>query len=219
MCLPIFGAAGAALLGTTGATTGALASTGVIAQAVGTMSVLGPLAQGMLTIGAQSQQASMQAKAQERATIAENARYSQQVSAMRKQQATESLRLAQEVSAANRASMEAMARKEVAAAEGGISLGSASFLAEMRDLERQVGEHNYAIQQNQYLADQAYEMRARDLGLQAQQNYININKPIATPNVLGTMLSATSTSLGNYADAKRLQTSQLPSAPTTTINP
>ena len=218
MCLPIFGAAGAALLGTTGATTGALASTGVIAQAVGTMSVLGPLAQGMLTIGAQGQQASMQAEAQKRATIAENARYSQQASAMRKQQATESLRLAQEVSAANRASMEAMARKEVSAAEGGISLQSASFLSEMRDLERQVGEHNYAIQQNQYLADQAYDMRARDLGLQTQQNYININKPIATPNVLGTMLGAATTSLGTYADAKQLQARQLPSAPKTPTN-
>ena len=210
MCLPVFGVVGQALLG------GAASSS--VATAAGAMSLLGPLAQGMLTIGAQGQQASMQAEAQKRATIAENARYSQQVSAMRKQQATESLRLAQEVSAANRASMEAMARKEVSAAEGGISLQSASFLSEMRDLERQVGEHNYAIQQNQYLADQAYDMRARDLGLQTQQNYININKPIATPNVLGTMLGAATTSLGTYADAKQLQARQLPSAPTTTTD-
>ena len=210
MCLPVFAPLGTALLGGT--------VTGTAAAAAGTMSILGPLAQGMLTIGAQRQQASMQAEAQKRATIAENARYSQQVSAMRKQQATESLRLAQEVSAANRASMEAMARKEVAAAEGGISLESASFLSEMRDLERQVGEHNYAIQQNQYLADQAYNMRARDLGLQTQQNYININKPIATPNVLGTMLGAATTSLGNLAGAKQLQARQLPSAPTTTTS-
>ena len=210
MCLPLFGAVGTALLGGT--------VTGTAATAAGAMSLLGPLAQGMLTIGAQGQQASMQAEAQKRATIAENARYSQQVSAMRKQQATESLRLAQEVSAANRASMEAMARKEVSAAEGGISLQSASFLSEMRDLERQVGEHNYAIQQNQYLADQAYDMRARDLGLQTQQNYININKPIATPNVLGTMLGAATTSLGNFSDAKQLQARQLPSAPTTTTS-
>ena len=208
MCLPVFAPLGTALLGGT--------VTGTAAAAAGTMSILGPLAQGMLTIGAQGQQASMQAEAQKRATIAENARYSQQVSAMRKQQATESLRLAQEVSAANRASMEAMARKEVSAAEGGISLQSASFLSEMRDLERQVGEHNYAIQQNQYLADQAYDMRARDLGLQTQQNYININKPIATPNVLGTMLGAATTSLGTYSDAKRLQARQLSSAPPTT---
>ena len=173
------------------------------------MAIFGPLAQGMLTIGAQKQQASMQAEAQKRATIAENARYNHQASAMRKQQATESLRLAQEVSAVNRASMEAMARKEVAAAEGGISLQSGSFLAEMRDLEKQVGEHNYATQQNQYLADQAYEMRARDLGLMSQQNYVNINKPIAAPNVLGTMLGAATQSLGNYTGAKRMQTRQM----------
>jgi len=105
--------------------------------------------------------------------------------------------------------MEAMARKEVAAAEGGISLQSGSFLAEMRDLEKQVGEHNYATQQNQYLADQAYEMRARDLGLMSQQNYVNINKPIAAPNVLGTMLGAATQSLGNYTGAKRMQTRQM----------
>ena len=185
------------------------AVTGGAAAAAGTMAIFGPLAQGMLTIGAQKQQASMQAEAQKRATIAENARYNHQASAMRKQQATESLRLAQEVSAVNRASMEAMARKEVAAAEGGISLQSGSFLAEMRDLEKQVGEHNYATQQNQYLADQAYEMRARDLGLMSQQNYININKPIAAPNVLGTMLGAATQSLGNYTGAKRMQTRQM----------
>ena len=207
MCLPMLAPLGTALLG--GAVTGGAAA------AAGTMAIFGPLAQGMLTIGAQGQQASMQAKVQRRATIAENARYSQQVSAMRTQQATESLRLAQEVSAANRASMEAMARKEVAAAEGGISLQSGSFLAEMRDLERQVGEHNFAIEQNQYLADQAYDMRARDLGLQTQQNYLNINKPVATPNVLGTMLGAATTSLGTYADAKQFQARQLPSAPKT----
>jgi len=185
------------------------AVTGGAAAAAGTMAIFGPLAQGMLTIGAQKQQASMQAEAQKRATIAENARYNHQASAMRQQQATESLRLAQEVSAVNRASMEAMARKEVAAAEGGISLQSGSFLAEMRDLEKQVGEHNYATQQNQYLADQAYEMRARDLGLMSQQNYVNINKPIAAPNVLGTMLGAATQSLGNYTGAKRMQTRQM----------
>jgi len=185
------------------------AVTGGAAAAAGTMAIFGPLAQGMLTIGAQKQQASMQAEAQKRATIAENTRYNHQASAMRQQQATESLRLAQEVSAVNRASMEAMARKEVAAAEGGISLQSGSFLAEMRDLEKQVGEHNYATQQNQYLADQAYEMRARDLGLMSQQNYVNINKPIAAPNVLGTMLGAATQSLGNYTGAKRMQTRQM----------
>jgi len=201
MCLPMLAPLGTALLG--GAVTGGAAA------AAGTMAIFGPLAQGMLTIGAQKQQASMQAEAQKRATIAENARYNHQASAMRKQQATESLRLAQEVSAVNRASMEAMARKEVAAAEGGISLQSGSFLAEMRDLEKQVGEHNYATQQNQYLADQAYEMRARDLGLMSQQNYININKPIAAPNVLGTMLGAATQSLGNYTGAKRMQTRQM----------
>ena len=201
MCLPMLAPLGTALLG--GAVTGGAAA------AAGTMAIFGPLAQGMLTIGAQKQQASMQAEAQKRATIAENARYNHQASAMRKQQATESLRLAQEVSAVNRASMEAMARKEVAAAEGGISLQSGSFLAEMRDLEKQVGEHNYATQQNQYLADQAYEMRTRDLGLMSQQNYVNINKPIAAPNVLGTMLGAATQSLGNYTGAKRMQTRQM----------
>ena len=201
MCLPMLAPLGTALLG--GAVTGGAAA------AAGTMAIFGPLAQGMLTIGAQKQQASMQAEAQKRATIAENARYNHQASAMRQQQATESLRLAQEVSAVNRASMEAMARKEVAAAEGGISLQSGSFLAEMRDLEKQVGEHNYATQQNQYLADQAYEMRARDLGLMSQQNYVNINKPIAAPNVLGTMLGAATQSLGNYTGAKRMQTRQM----------
>lgn len=201
MCLPMLAPLGTALLG--GAVTGGAAA------AAGTMAIFGPLAQGMLTIGAQKQQASMQAEAQKRATIAENARYNHQASAMRKQQATESLRLAQEVSAVNRASMEAMARKEVAAAEGGISLQSGSFLAEMRDLEKQVGEHNYASQQNQYLADQAYSMRARDLGLMSQQNYVNINKPIAAPNVLGTMLGAATQSFGNYAGATRMQTQQM----------
>ena len=201
MCLPMLAPLGTALLG--GAVTGGAAA------AAGTMAIFGPLAQGMLTIGAQKQQASMQAEAQKRATIAENARYNHQASAMRQQQATESLRLAQEVSAVNRASMEAMARKEVAAAEGGISLQSGSFLAEMRDLEKQVGEHNYATQQNQYLADQAYEMRARDLGLMSQQNYVNINKPIAAPNVLGTMLGAATQSLENYTGAQRMQTRQM----------
>ena len=201
MCLPMLAPLGTALLG--GSVTGGAAA------AAGTMAIFGPLAQGMLTIGAQKQQASMQAEAQKRATIAENTRYNHQASAMRQQQATESLRLAQEVSAVNRASMEAMARKEVAAAEGGISLQSGSFLAEMRDLEKQVGEHNYATQQNQYLADQAYEMRARDLGLMSQQNYVNINKPIAAPNVLGTMLGAATQSLGNYTGAQRMQTRQM----------
>jgi len=202
MCLPIFGAAGAALLGTTGATTGALASTGVIAQAVGTASVLGPLAQGMLTFGAQSQQASMQRQAQKRAAIAENARYAAQVSATRRQQAADALRVAQEVQQVNRASIEAMARKQVAAGEAGISPESASYLAEMRDLERQVAQHSYAFQQRQALADESFELRARDLGLQSQQNLINIDRPVERPSFLGTALQSTLGSLSAYSTAK-----------------
>lgn len=195
MCLPVFGAVGQALLG------GAASSS--VATAAGAMSLLGPLAQGMLTIGAQGQQASMQAEAQRRASIAENARYMAQVAATRKQQAADALRVAQEVGQAKRASMEAIARKEVAAAEGGISLASGSYLAEIRDLERQVAEHSYALEQRQFLSDQAYEMRARDLGLQTQQNYISINRPIEQPNLLGTALTSTLNSMEAYSVAKQ----------------
>lgn len=200
MCLPLaFGAAGSALLG------GNVAATSLLAKAVGTASVLGPVAQGMLSFGAQAQQARMQAKAQKRASIAENARYMAQVSATRQQQAADALRVAQEVREANRASMEAMARKQVAAGEAGVSTESASYLAEMRDLERQVAEHSFAFEQRQYLADQSYELRARDLGLQTQQNFININRPIDQPDFLGTALTSALGSLSAYAGAERQQ--------------
>ena len=115
-----------------------MAATSLLAKSVGTASILGPIAQGMLSFGAQAQQARMQAEAQKRASIAENARYMAQISATRQQQASDALRVAQEVQQANRASMEAMARKQVAACAAGISTESASYLAEMRDLERQV---------------------------------------------------------------------------------
>lgn len=187
----------------TGATSGALATT------VGAMSTFGPLAQGLLSFGAQSAQAGAQAEMQKRASIAENARYTQQVAATRKQQATDALRTAQEVSRANRASMEAMARKQVAAGEAGISAESASFLAEMRDLERQVAEHSYAYQQNQYLSDQAYQMRIQDMGLQSQQNLISINKPIERPDFLSTMIGAGTQSIKNAAFATQLKTKQI----------
>lgn len=200
MCLPLaFGAAGSALLG------GNVAATSLLAKAVGTASVLGPLAQGMLSFGAQSQQASMQRQAQRRAALAENARYMAQVSATRQQQAADALRVAQEVREANRASMEAMARKQVAAGAAGISTESASYLAEMRDLERQVAEHSFAFEQRQALADQSYELRARDLGLQTQQNFININRPIDQPDFLGTALTSALESLDAYAGAQRQQ--------------
>ena len=204
MCLPALAPIGAALLGTTGTT--AAAST--LAAAVGTTTVLSPMASGLLGFAAQSGQAKAQAQMQRRASIAENARQAQQVSAMRQQQATESLRLAQEASRANRVSMEAMARKQVAAGEAGISAESASYLAEMRDLERQVAEHNYVLSQNRYLADQAYELQARDIGLASQQNLININRPINRPDFISTMLGATTQSLQNYGYGIDLKTRQ-----------
>ena len=204
MCLPLaFGAAGSALLG------GNVAATSLLAKSVGTASILGPIAQGMLSFGAQAQQARMQAEAQKRASIAENARYMAQISATRQQQAADALRVAQEVQQANRASMEAMARKQVAAGEAGISAESASFLAEMRDLERQVAEHSYAYQQNQYLSDQAYQMRIQDMGLQSQQNLISINKPIERPDFLSTMIGAGTQSIKNAAFATQLKTKQI----------
>ncbi len=197
MCLPLaFGAAGSALLG------GNVAATSLLAKSVGTASILGPIAQGMLSFGAQAQQARAQAEAQKRASIAENARYMAQISATRQQQAADALRVAQEVQQANRASMEAMARKQVAAGAAGISTESASYLAEMRDLERQVAEHSFAFEQRQALADQSYELKARDLGLQTQQNFININRPIDQPDFLGTALTSALGSLESYSKAK-----------------
>lgn len=197
MCLPLaFGAAGKALLG------GNVAATSLLAKSVGTASILGPIAQGMLSFGAQAQQARAQAEAQKRASIAENARYMAQISATRQQQAADALRVAQEVQQANRASMEAMARKQVAAGAAGISPESASYLAEMRDLERQVAEHSFAFEQRQALADQSYELKARDLGLQTQQNFININRPIDQPDFLGTALTSALGSLDAYSTAK-----------------
>lgn len=199
MCLPAFAPIGAALLGTTGT----VAAGGLAAAATGTMSVLGPLAQGMLSFGAQAQQAKMQEEAQRRATIAENARYMAQVSATRQQQAADALRVAQEVSQAKRASLEAFARKQVAAGEAGISQESASYLAEIRDLERQVAEHSYALEQREFLSAQSYELRARDLGLQTQQNYININRPIDQPDFLGTALTSALGAVDAYSTGKQ----------------
>jgi hypothetical protein len=101
--------------------------------------------------------------------------------------------------------MEAMARKQVAAGAAGISTESASYLAEMRDLERQVAEHSFAFEQRQSLADQSYELKARDLGLQTQQNFININRPIDQPDFLGTALTSALGSLESYSKAKNRQ--------------
>ena len=142
---------------------------------------------------------------QRRATLAENARYSAQVSAMRQQQAADALRVAQEVQQANRASMEAAARKQVAAGEAGVGTESASYLAEMRDLERQVAEHSFALAQSQALSERSYEMRARDMGLQTQQNYININRPIDRPDYLGTAVSTAMNVFDTATTAKRQQ--------------
>jgi len=204
MCLPAFAPIGAALLGTTGTT----AAAGTLAAAVGTTSVLSPMASGLLGFAAQSGQAKAQAQMQRRASIAENTRQAQQVSAMRQQQATESLRLAQEASRANRVSMEAMARKQVAAGEAGISAESASYLAEMRDLQRQVAEHNYVLNQNRYLSEQAYELQARDIGLASQQNLININRPINKPDFISTMLGSATQSIQSYGYGIDLKTRQ-----------
>ena len=184
MCIPAFAPIGAALLGTAGTA----AATGTAAAAAGTMAVA-QVAQGALSLGAQAAQAKAQAEMQRRATLAENARYQAQVSAMRQQQAADALRVAQEVQQANRASMEAAARKQVAAGEAGVGTESASYLAEMRDLERQVAEHSFSLAQSQALSERSYEMRARDMGLQTQQNYININRPIDQPDFLGTAMS------------------------------
>lgn len=206
MCLPLIApllggtslaTVGGTLLGT-GATSGALATT------VGAMSTFGPLAQGLLTFGAQSAQASAQAEMQRRAADAERARYAQESAAMRRQQAAEAMQSAQKVAEANRASMEAMARKQVAAGEAGVSLESASYLAEMRDLERQTAEYNYAVMQSDYLSSQAYEMRARDLGLASQQNLININRPISRPDFLSTAFDITSQTIQNQKELLKL---------------
>ena len=152
---------------------------------------------------AAKQKAKMQEAQQERASAAERRRVMKQYSAMRAQEGAENRAAASELQKAQVASYEAYG--EAAAIDNGIVGGSSIQAIQSEYLQALSNERQSIFQQ---LAENAIQ---RDFGfdsaaMQSEMNQININQPIAQPDLFSSAVDGISTglSIGSAAQATGL---------------
>lgn len=153
-------------------------------------------------IQGQRQQAKAQEKVQARATKQEQQRYLNQVSSMRMQQAQEQVGMAQRIQASTTKAREARATARVSAGEAGVAGLSVDAL--INSLTQQEAQYRFSETQNRQMTDVNRELQLRDAGLGSEMNLLRINKPIAQPDYLGSLLSGAQTGMSMASAGKDL---------------
>lgn len=170
-------------------------------------------AQTAMSIRAQKQQASAQRQAQAAATARENQRYQNQMLKMRQEEAQENIIASTEIQKATKKAMKAKATARVAAGEAGVTGRSVQQLLD--DYSRQEAEFRFGLQQQQRFNRISRIFAENDAGLQYQNNYAAINKPIQEVNYLaeglnlaGNLMSIQSTAKSNELAQQNLDATQ-----------
>ena len=155
-------------------------------------SVIGGL-QAANSISGQRQAAKAQAEVQRRASLAENDRISKEYASMRMSQAQERIAQAQRISAAQTKARIARSTARVSAGEAGVAGISVDAL--VNDLTRQEALFNFAEAQQAQFRQQGLLFGMDNAAQRSYMNQLAINKPIAQPNVMGSILSGAQTGL------------------------
>ena len=148
----------------------------------------------------QKQQAKAQEQMQRNASIAEQQRYLSEVSASRLRERQEKVAAAQRIQQSTTKAREARATARVSAGEAGVAGLSVDAL--INDLTRKEGEFNFSIQQQLQFSDQNRALGFEDSANRSRMNLLSINKPIAQPDLFGSLLSGAQTGMSAYSFGK-----------------
>lgn len=154
------------------------------------------IASGVAQYGSQVQAAKAQAQAQQQASRFELQRHQHAMTTARHKEAQEDAALAVEAGKGHKEAEEAIATTATAGEEGGVG-GSAVGLS-MADFARANAEYQSMLVLQEKMSDTASLLSFEGGGIQYQQNMLNINQPIDSPNPLGILLNVAQTGMGQY---------------------
>lgn len=153
-----------------------------------TISAVSAVASAALSIRGQQMQRKQQAEVQDRATIAASQQHAARVSALRARQNQEAIVVSRQVQDQSRRAIEAGARGRTAAGESG-AVGT-NVDALLADFNRKFADYRFTAHQQQNMANHNRELAMKDAGLQFQQNWIDINKPLPEVDYAGAAIGA-----------------------------
>ena len=182
-----------------------------------TIGVTMGLAQAGLSIHGQQQQAKTQERVQKNATLAEQQRHLQEMSASRLRERQEKVAAAQGIQQSTKKAREARSTARVSAGESGVAGLSVDAL--INDLTRQEAEYSFSVQQQQQFNQVNRDLAFQDGAMQSRMNLLSINKPIAQPNYLGSLLEGASTGLSAYGAMSKAGIGQGAKAATSSTAP
>ena len=199
MCFPAIGAAVAGF-GSVGAATKA----GMTALQLGLIggSTVASVASPLVAFAGQRQQAKQQARFQAQAAAAERQRFLQEQTAIRIQEAQKQKAAGEELADIARRTEGALGTATAIAANRGIT--GISLEALYGDIERQAGDVQFRIAQQQDMGEVATAMGLEQAGFATQQRQIGIARPIARPSLALSSFQALSGGLQTYAAGRQI---------------
>ena len=148
----------------------------------------------------QKQQAKTQEQMQKKASIQEQQRHLQEMTAMRMRERQEAISSAQQRQQITKKAREARATARVSAGEAGVAGLSVDAL--MNSFTQNEANALFSItQQNQFNA-QNRALGITDAQMRSTGNLLRINKPIAQPDLFGSILSGAQTGMSTYSFGK-----------------
>ena len=194
MCFP---AIGAAIVGAKAAGSMSALSLGMIGA-----STVASVASPLVAVAGQRQQARAQARYQAQAAATERQRFLQEQTAIRIQEAQKQKAAGEELADIARRTEGALGTATAIAANRGIT--GISLEALRGDIERQAGDVQFRIAQQQDMGEVATAMGLEQAGFATQQRQIGIASPIARPSLALAGMQALSGGLQTYAAGRQI---------------
>ena len=194
MCFP---AIGAAVVGPTAAKSMSALSLGMIGA-----STVASVASPLVSYAGQRQQAKAQAKYQRQAQAAEDQRFLAEQSAIRMQEAQKQKAAGEEINAITMKTRDAMGTAVAQAANRGVT--GLSLEAFYGDIERQAGNVQLRIAQQQEMGEVGTAMALEQAGFVTTQRQIALAKPIKRPSLALSGFQALSGGLDAYTRGRQI---------------
>ncbi len=194
MCFP---AIGAAIVGAKAAASMSALQLGLIGGAT-VASVASPI----VSYAGQRRQAKQQAAYQSQAVATERQRFLQEQTAIRIQEAQKQKAAGEELADIARRTEGALGTATTIAANRGIT--GISLEALRGDIERQAGNVQFRIEQQQNMGEVATAMGLEQAGFATTQRQIGLAKPIARPSLALSSFQALSGGLQTYAAGRQI---------------
>ena len=194
MCFP---AIGAAVVGATAAKSMSALSLGMIGA-----STVASVASPLVSYAGQRQQAKAQAKYQRQAQAAEDQRFLAEESAIRMQEAQKQKAAGEEINAITMKTRDAMGTAVAQAANRGVT--GLSLEAFYGDIERQAGNVQLRIAQQQEMGEVGTAMALEQAEFVTTQRQIALAKPIKRPSLALTGFQSLSGGLDAYTRGRQI---------------